>query len=322
LSQIEKAALGPHLATAGGFAAVLLWSLTVAFARSLSEQLGAVTAGVAVYSVSGVIALAFLLRSRERRGRIRQLPNKYLIGCGTLFVGYMLLLFLAVGLAQHRPQVLEVALLNYLWPALTLLFSLVLLGRKARLILLPGTFLALLGVFLVLTHGTGVSWQSFLQNLSINPVAYLLGLGAAVSWALYSALTRKWAGGQAAGAVDLFLPVTAGVLILVSLFVDEPRGWGLRSITEALLLGVATYLAYGLWDTAMRGGNVVLVAASSYLTPFFSTVVSCLYLAVVPESRLWIGCGMLIAGSALSWYSISDSVPVASATAYPHKPRR
>ena len=88
------------LATAGGFAAIVLWSTTVAFARSLSEQLGPLTGAAAVYGVSAVPAVVSLLRSSPRRRGIVGLPARYLIGCGTLFVGYMLLLFLAVGWAE------------------------------------------------------------------------------------------------------------------------------------------------------------------------------------------------------------------------------
>lgn len=68
----------------------------------------------------------------------------------------------------------------------------------------------------------------------------------------------------------------------------------MRTVAETGFLGVATYLGYALWDTAMRQGNVVLV-------------VTCFYLAVVPGPKLWVGCVILIAGSMLSWYSISDT---------------
>jgi drug/metabolite transporter (DMT)-like permease len=73
---------------------------------------------------------------------------------------------------------------------------------------------------------------------------------------------------------------------------------------------MATYAAYGLWDTAMRNGNLVLVAAGSYMTPLLSTIASCLYLAIVPGPNLWLGCGMLVAGSLLSWHSVSDGVSI------------
>ena len=268
----------PYLGTAGGFMSILLWSTTVAFARSLSEQVGPVTAAAAVYSVSGIAAIFSLLPSRRKRRHILQLPRQYLVGCGSLFVIYMLVLFLAIGWAENRQQVLEVGLVNYLWPALTLVLSLVLLGKKASWLLLPGTVLALAGVFLVVTHGAAVSWRSFGLNLSNNPGAYGLALTAAVSWAMYSNLTRKWAGGQTEGAVVVFLPVTAAVLLLICCFLDEPRQWNHRSLAEVLFLGLATYGAYTLWDNAMRKGDVVMIAAASYLTPLLSTVVSCLYL--------------------------------------------
>jgi len=293
--------------TIGGFVAIVLWSTTVALARSLSEQLGPLTAAAAVYGVSGTIAVIRLLSAGGDVRRIRGLPLKYLAGCGVLFVSYMLLLFLAVGLAEGHEQVLEVGLLNYLWPALTILLSVLLLKKRASLLLFPATLLALSGVVVVLAQGADVSWQSFCRNLAANPIAYSLGLAAAVSWAFYSVLARRWAGGEAKGAVDLFLPTTAGVLLLVCFFADEPRAWSPSTLGEVLFLGVATYLAYGLWDTAMRTGNVVLVAAGSYLTPFLSTVVSCVYLSIPTRPSLWVGCGMLVVGSLLSWISVSEA---------------
>jgi drug/metabolite transporter (DMT)-like permease len=296
-----------YLATAKGFAAILLWSTTVAIARSLSESLGAVTAAAAVYSIAGFASLMeILLRSRMRK-QVLQLPAQYLIVCGFLFVSYMLLLFLAVGLAANHEQTLEVGLLNYLWPTLTILLSLVLLGKKASWILIPGTLLALSGVFLVLSQGANVSWQSFANNFCGNPLAYSLAILAAVSWALYSTLTNKFASEQNSGGVVIFLPVTAIVLILICCFVDEPRQWSSQAMIEAVFLGFSTYLAYGLWDSAMRQGNVVLVAAGSYLTPLFSTIVTSLYLVVAPGWNLWLGCAVLILGSVLSWQAISDN---------------
>jgi drug/metabolite transporter (DMT)-like permease len=181
----------------------------------------------------------------------------------------------------------------------------VLLGNKAGWGLVPGTLLALAGVFLVVTHRSPVTWQSLSRNLASAPGAYSAALAAAVCWALYSNLTRRWAGGRQEGAVVVFLPATAIVLLSIGCFLDEPRQWSGRALAEAIFLGVATYFAYALWDHALRRGNVVAVAAGSYLTPLLSTVVSCLYLAVVPGAKLWMGCGILVLGSVLSWRSVS-----------------
>jgi len=284
--------------------AIILWSTTVALARSTSEQLGAMPAAAAVYSVSGSIALLRLASSNQRRQQLRRIPFRHLIGCGMPFLSYMIALFLAIGLATNRQQVLEIGLLNYLWPTLTILLSLLILKRRASLLLIPGTILALAGIFLVLMQGAHVSSQSILENLVSNPAAYALGLLAAASWGLYSNLTRRWAGDTGQGMVDLFLPITAIALIVIALLTESGHAWRLRSLLEVGFLGTVTYVAYWSWEASMRRGNFTLVTAASYMTPFFSTVVASLYLHVAPTANLWIGCGVLVVGSLISWASI------------------
>jgi len=215
-------------------------------------------------------------------------------------------------MAANRRQVLEIGLLNYLWPALTILFSLLLLHKKGNFILVPGTLLALSGVFLVLTQGQSVSLTSLAGNVAGNPAAYALGLAAAVSWGLYSNLTRRWGGPQARGAVELFILVTGIVFLLLFWLTGEGRAWTWRAGLEVSFMGLATALAYILWDLAMRKGDIVFVAACSYFTPFLSTLLSCLYLQVTAGISLWLGCLLIVAGSLLSWVSVSDrETPIA-----------
>jgi drug/metabolite transporter (DMT)-like permease len=75
-------------------------------------------------------------------------------------------------------------------------------------------------------------------------------------------------------------------------------------VAEVALLALGTALAYVFWDVAMRRGDIVLVASCSYLTPFFSTLVSCVYLGVLPGMGVWLGCLLIVAGSFWSWRSI------------------
>jgi len=190
-----------RLSTGSGLCAILLWSTTFGFARSLSEQVGPLTAGAAAYLVGGCACLLRLRLSGTALSRFRELPRLYLYGCGSLFVFYTAAIFLAVGLATDRAQLLEIALVNYLWPAMTVLCSLLLLKKRASRWLLPGTALALTGVFLVMTQGGSVSWDSLTEHLQSNPAGYALALVAAVSWALYSNLTRRWSEPGGSGAV-------------------------------------------------------------------------------------------------------------------------
>ncbi len=295
--------------TAGGLAAILLWSTTVAVARHLSEQLGPLTAGTAVYLIGSTFCVASLVRRKTAIGGLLRDSPRYVFGCGGLFVLYTTVLFLAVGSAADRIQTLEIGLVNYLWPTATVLLSLALLNQRANRLLLPGTALALAGEFLVITQGDSVSWSAFRGHLQANPAPYALAFVGAVSWGLYSTLTRRWSKLEPGGAVELFIPAAGLMLLILSLLSDESPAWKARAAGEAAALGAVTVLAYILWDLSMRKGNLLFVAACSYFTPLLSTVVSCVYLQVTPGRRLWGGCLLLVAGSLLTWRSVSDRTP-------------
>ena len=293
--------------TLAGLGAILIWSTSIALVRSISEQVGPLAGAAAVHLIGGGFSFAFFLyRSKGSLLPLQSLSGKFLLGCGALFVLYMLALFVAVGRAADRHQVLEIGLLNYLWPALTILFSLLLLHKKGNFILIPGTLLALSGVFLVLTQGQAISVASIIGNVGRNPGVYALAFTAAVSWGLYSNLTRRWGGPQARGAVELFILVTGLVFLLFFWLAGEGRVWTWRAGLEVTFLGLATALAYILWDLAMRKGDIVFVAACSYFTPLLSTLLSCLYLQVTAGVSLWLGCLLIVAGSLLSWMAVSD----------------
>lgn len=292
--------------TLAGFVAIVLWSTTVALARSISEQVGPLTSAAAVYLTGGILLLVkeFALKERSLKNLGLSSP-KHFWGCGALFLIYTVALFLGLGLANDRIQTLEIGLINYLWTALTILFSLLFFSIKARLTLIPATLLSLVGIALVVTQGADISLSSFLANIQSNPVAYSLGATAAVSWGLYSNLTRLWAGSKNANSVSFFIFITGLVLLLLCLFQNEQGNFTVRALLEIAALGLFTALAYVSWDRSMQKGNASLVAACAYLTPFLSTVVSCVYLEVMPGAQLWIGCLMIITGSYISWKSIS-----------------
>jgi drug/metabolite transporter (DMT)-like permease len=289
-----------------GLLAILFWSSVVALARGISEQMGPFATGATVYLLATVfLALIDLARGRSWRSYL-QLPPRYVFGCGAFFVAYTIPIYVALGLASNRSQTMEIGLLNYLWPALTILFSLPILGNRARLGLIPGTFMALLGVVWVLTQGALASWSAFYSHLLDNPLAYGLATSAAVSWGLYSNLARRWGGESQDGAVPIFTLASGAAFAFLVVLRPDLGGIVPQAMGPAALLALFTALGYWFWDIAMRKGDALLVAACSYLTPFFSTVVSTLYLGVRPGMSLWVGCVLIIAGSFWSWRSVRE----------------
>lgn len=303
-------------ATFLGLLAILLWSSTVALVRSLSEKAGPTTGGAAIYLISGILLTARCIVSKKPV--LKGISRSYLFWCGSLFVFYTVSLMTALGLAQGRSESIVVGLLNYLWPALTILFSIPLLGNKPKPSLLPGILAGIAGIFLVLAGSAGLSPFAVARKFSANSTPYLLGIAAAMSWALYSNLAKRLGamgtgesesetgeiatrkGGTGEGGVPLFT-VTSGLALLgLAVMRGEVISPAVLMMPEALVLGVATALGYFFWDMAMRRGDMVTVAACSYITPFLSTLFSCIYLGVSIDSTAWAGCLLIVAGSILS----------------------
>ena len=296
-----------RLYTGFGIAAILLWSTTVAFSRALTESLGTLTTAALVYVVAGVVACLYVWRRRGSLRALFLLPHAYLLGCGGLFVLYITVLYLAIGTAQSHSQVITVGLINYLWPALSLAFSIPLLHKKAKPWLPLGMALALAGILLAVTATQGVSFQDLLSG-SGGWACYALALVAAVSWALYSNLSRRWAGEADTGAVPLFLLASGVVLVVARLFVHETSAWSPNMLLLLLYVALGpAMLAYILWDTSVRKGDIVLVASLSYFTPLLSSMVSAIVLTVAPGPAWWLALLLVVLGAVASKTAIVDS---------------
>lgn len=284
-----------RFATLFGFIAILLWSMSVALTRSLAEALGPFGAAASIYTVSGI-----MVWMASGKPTLRGQSPAYLILCGLLFVFYMVAFSLAIGLAHSRQQTLELGLINYLWPSLTLLFAVPLLKLKVRWWMWPGAALAFAGVLWAISGGHGLDVHQLLRNVRSNPVAYGLALGAAIAWALYSNLVRIFSKG--AGVLPLFLLATGAVLWALYFTYSSTRismTW--RAMTELLAMGAITAISYQCWDIAMKKGNATLVAALSYFTPLSAIFIAGLWLNTLPGASFWPGVGMVVAGSLLCW---------------------
>ncbi|MGD0094494.1 MAG: EamA family transporter [Planctomycetota bacterium] len=302
--------------TLGGIAAVLLWSSSIAFVRSLRESLGVFSAGAFSYLLAGALGVAYSFLIRDSSTPVgapasRRPPSglsvAYLASCGALFVIYQLCLILAIGLAAGGQQVVEAGLINYLWPVLTLVFSIPILKTHARWWVVPGFALALGGTMLTEAQAL-CSTPSSPGAGGASLAVPLLALVAAITWALYSVLARKHAAARQGNAVPWFF-VASGLLMLVLRFVrHEESQWSAGSALSLVYMALfPSLIAYTLWDKAMRQGDMVLVTVFSYFTPLLSTVLTCLLLGVRPGWSVWLACLLLIAGALLSRWSLKEA---------------
>ena len=287
----------PQRATLTGLLAILLWSTSVGLIRSLTEVLGPIGGAAMIYSTSTLCLLAFY-----GLPRIKTLPRIYLFAGGAMFVCYEIFLSLSIGLADSRMQAIEIGMINYLWPSLTILFSLFINQQKSRFLLWPGLALALGGIVWIMKGESDWTPELLWNNVLANPLAYSLAFSAALTWALYCNITKRY--GQGKSGVSLFFLITALILwTQYSFSAESAISLTLPSSLQLLFMGASTALAYSAWNAGIQHGNLTLLATASYFTPVLSTLLAALWLNITPAISFWQGVAMVTAGSLLCWYA-------------------
>lgn len=263
----------------------------VGLMRSVSEGLGPVGGAALVFTFSGIL-LIFTVGFPN----LRRIPRRYLLAGSALFVSYEICLALALGYAVNRQQAIEVGMVNYLWPSLTILFAMAFNGQKSRWPVLPGILLSLAGVVWVLGGERGLNIDEIISNVRSGPLSYLLAFTGAFIWAAYCTVTAKYAGGQ--NGITLFVLLTAAALWLKFLLADQPPMHFTLPVTLKLLaLSAALGLAYAAWNIGILHGNVTLLATASYFTPVLSSALAALLLSTPLSWAFWQGAAMVCLGS-------------------------
>ncbi|MDY4386136.1 aromatic amino acid DMT transporter YddG [Pectobacterium aroidearum] len=287
----------PQRATLTGLLAIMLWSTSVGLIRSLTEALGPIGGAAMIYSTSTLCLVAFY-----GLPRIKTLPKVYLFAGGAMFVCYEIFLSLSIGLADNRMQAIEIGMINYLWPSLTIFFSLFINQQKSRFLLWPGLALALGGIVWIMKGDSNWTPELLWNNILANPLAYSLAFSAALTWALYCNITKRY--GQGKSGVSLFFFVSSLVLwIQYSFSTEGTISLTLPSSLQLIFMGASTALAYSAWNIGIQHGNLTLLAAASYFTPVLSTLLAALWLNITPAMSFWQGVAMVTAGSLLCWYA-------------------
>jgi drug/metabolite transporter (DMT)-like permease len=248
-------------ATGLGLAAILLWS-SLAVLTTATEGLPPFQVLAIGFGVAALLGLArTALQGRRGWQALRQPWSAFALTTAALF-GYHALYFIAL----KRAPAVEANLINYLWPLLIVVFAGLLAGVKVRGGQWLGTVLGLVAAVLLVTRG---------ESIEVRPEflpGYLAALGAALIWALYSVLNRRFADVPSA-AITV---ACAGVAVLGGV------AHGLFETTVSptasqwvvlLVMGIGPVgAAFWLWDHGTKRGDIALLGSLSYLAPLLSTL--------------------------------------------------
>lgn len=282
-------------ATLIGLIAVLLWSSIVGLIRGVSEHFGATGGAALIYTVASALLLLTIGPSK-----VAQFPRRYLIWGSVLFVSYELCLALSIGYANTSRQAIEVGMVNYLWPALTMVFAILFNKQKSSLLIVPGFVIAIVGICWVLGGDQGLDVAGMLANIEDNPLSYGLAFAGSVIWATYCTVTARIAEGR--NGVTLFFMLTAAALWIKYLVMGgEAMAFSVEAFVYLALAAAAMGFGYAAWNVGILRGNVTILAGASYFIPVLSAALAALLLRTPLPLSFWQGAAMVCAGSLLCW---------------------
>lgn len=287
--------LTKNQATAVGCTAPIFWGLSVSLVRLISETVG-VGLGLAInYTIAFVLVFFFF-----GVPRLSRIPLKYYFcGLGSAITCSITFAF-SLATSVDGTQAMEVGMINYLWPALTILFAVLFNGQKAKWWLVIGVLFAFYGIGMVLSGSLIVDFGRFWKHIQTNPFSYCLGLLAAISWAAYSNFTRAWANGENPTTLIFGLDV-----IIFNFFWLSGIGNSNEITLKGLLIVCCSAFvmgsAYGLWTYGVQKGRITIMAIASYFTPVLSCLFASLLIGASLNSAFWFGVLVVVLGSFICW---------------------
>lgn len=191
--------------------------------------------------------------------------NKWLKAISLGFLGtYLYYVLLYFGYANAPGM--EVLIVQYSWPILVAVLSLIILREKLTTPKVISILLGFLGVFMVLTKGN-FSQLKF-ENLTIDLIVFF---GAFV-FALFSVLSKKIEMNDISLLTIYFLTASVASFISMNIF-SEFKTPGLNTITPIVINGFfVNGLSYIFWIKALKIGEASFIAPFVFLTPVLSSI--------------------------------------------------
>jgi len=274
----------------------LFWTVNSVIARKAPHVITPNLLALGRWALAGLV-LAFMARSElwRQRSLLRLQWHRYVLlgACGMWICGAW------VYQAGRSTVMMNISLIYAAAPVLIAIGSVLWMGEHFSRRQMAGVVLAMAGVVHVVVQG---EW------LRLSSVQWVAGdlwiVGAAVSWAAYALLQKRWPTPMGATA-HLAAICAGGVLVLLPFGIweflqPETPALGIEAlgmvVVAALVPGVGAYWIYG-WTQKILGASSV--AMTLYLGPLYSALVAWLF---VDEMLGWhhlVGGLLILCGVAL-----------------------
>ncbi len=286
-----------------GVFSILVWGIALPVVRMVEEQIGALAIIGFTFASTGVMGLLNHVLRRKPLPDPAIFRNPFFYGRWLFFVLHEGLLIVGISIVQrgHMPFLI---LINYLWPTAIIVCSVLLAGVKITRwwSFLLGSFVVIASMSIEILGPAGFSPELFTKFSDC--LAYLMTFAGAVSWGMYSALSRRAGDATGGGTLIPLFQLTLGVALPIS-FMPGMATWHNLTPLYGILFGgycVLQFLAYQSWDYGMRRGNVVALSLFADFIPWLSLLSAALLLGVDIGHKTVVSAITLVMGAMITRY--------------------
>jgi drug/metabolite transporter (DMT)-like permease len=260
-----------------GLTAILLWSTSSALVAAGGKRLGVWPFLALTSTIGGVTQI---VAYRYLRGSVRDcfiLPWTLWPLIVFAFALYGFVYTLAVLMSGSAGQVYAVNLINYLWPALTVVCALLWVpGTRMSKRLVAAVVISVLGITLAnrnaLAHWFAGPSGGAASGEPLFP--YLLAGVAAVSWAVYSSLLARWrAWSHRYPTAPVGFLIMGAIASILALKAGGRPPLDARTLAVVLIYGVGPCgVGYMLWEMALARAPADRLGLLAAIAPVVSTL--------------------------------------------------
>lgn len=247
---------------------VILWSTLATISKILLNNLNVMF----VLAATSVIATVAIFVYNLFRGNLKQFHTcsvrQILSMCLLGFIGFFLYnWFYLLGIAMIPSQ--QAMVINYLWPALIIVFSVLLYKESITWRKALAIIASLIGVTIVAVNGNFHA----LTGGNLKGVCYCLI--AAVCYAFYASLNKKQTYPKELSMLIVFA-ITAVIAVLCCIYnrsivqiVNLSRNMWIGILYSGIFINA---IGYTSWMLAMEYGDTAIISNMAYSVPFLSMV--------------------------------------------------
>lgn len=238
----------------------------------------------------------------------RQALNSALMGLFNPFLYYLVLFE-----AYNRIPAQEGVALNYIWPVILVIFSIIFLKQHITLLSVLAIIVSFAGTVVIAVHG------NFTEFRFSNTTGVLLAIGSAFFWASFWIINMK---DPREAIVKMFVNFAFGAIYILSwnIYKQNIILPPMQGLAGAIYIGIFEMgLTFVLWLTALKlSTHTARVSNLVFISPFISLILVSFFVGEKILLSTVMGLAIIVSGIIIQQYSQwrekrSDLVPFRSA---------